>query len=566
MPCPHALSPFALLDLCAPTHNLWMLQERFNESLLLLGKCLGLEAADLVPPPGESAAAKPVTHTLPVMPEDRKAIEKLNHLDMALYSHTQKLFEQRLRLAMAAEVSFAVPLRDESMAVKVDEPGALEGEDLTREEKAWLRDHPEEKIAAEQAMIKEKAEQAALEKGAEAVSAAVEAQASTAARFAAGCNSTEAAQQWLGNVSLSQWECHAWRWSEKKIAHFHRCVQHGGSHASCFDMTARVEGMDGGAPDLLSQDDSTGSLAEVTLHGEPLWFGARIATISQGTTATHGIFEALLRMRLPAVHYDLVSPATSLGEDFRARLIELNNTRMREDGKYVSALNTSVEVSPFKLRLSSRRPSPFEGHDRLMAAYEQAATCANDWYGIVNPDQADCLDQSWLQQVEEGVRIAANERYSTSDVPYSSFLSLFVEADRDRTLFVMLDHDTDDWVRGRLECEHMNGPICREEFWDTVDNPFDLHACVASCLSRGGAHCVVTFNDVGAESLADAYRRQLSQITRIFDSRDDLLRLNLFEQPMEPEVIASQLRDALCKHGLGECKQTQGTLVPQIVG
>ena len=96
--------------------GLIMVQERFNDSLLLLGRCLGLDPVrfQLVPPPVESVAHKQVEHAQPLTAEDREAIHRLSHVDMALYDHASARFDEQIRGVLAEEDSARrVEVRDE---------------------------------------------------------------------------------------------------------------------------------------------------------------------------------------------------------------------------------------------------------------------------------------------------------------------------------------------------------------------------------------------------------------------------------------------------------------------
>ena len=61
-----------------------------------------------------------------------------------------------------------------------------------------------------------------------------------------------------------------------------------------------------------------------------------------------------------------------------------------------------------------------------------------------------------------------------------------------------LERDANEWARARLDPAHRSGPVCAPALWRAVDNPLDLHACVAACLARGAETCVVPMGTLGA--------------------------------------------------------------------
>ena len=85
--------------------DLIMMQERFNESLVLLGRCLGLDPVrfQLVPPSEESHAAKHVPHSQALTEEDREAIYRLSRVDKALFDHGNARFDEQFRAMLAEE-------------------------------------------------------------------------------------------------------------------------------------------------------------------------------------------------------------------------------------------------------------------------------------------------------------------------------------------------------------------------------------------------------------------------------------------------------------------------------
>lgn len=79
--------------------SLVMLHERLDESLLLLGRCLGLEPQDLVPRP-ISDVGMPGGH---LTSEDRSAIYKLSHVDRQLHEYAQNRMDRQLHETSATE-------------------------------------------------------------------------------------------------------------------------------------------------------------------------------------------------------------------------------------------------------------------------------------------------------------------------------------------------------------------------------------------------------------------------------------------------------------------------------
>ena len=584
-----------------PPHlpSLLMVQEKWERSLLLLGLCLGLDDAQLVPPPADSAIAKtdaarrPSSSRPPLSPLERQAIERLSPLDLALHAHASSRLEAQLGAARAeydaalARDSFAAA-RLSMMAPQHERPpapastsGALDaaadGSGSQQRSRPWWAARPlwVEHVQEEAKSFAERC-------------AALENQT--------GCTAGRRCEALRSSNAVLV--CESWRWSERGLTRFVRCLAEGRSQQRCFE--ANSNATDGAQPvdepvdwaPLRSGQLSMTAARRGALVREPAWAGARVVVVSQGTTGTRAAFHALAALGLPTAHWVLEARALPLGALAAgmggASEVDLSLTysyaatdaQGRAASVNVVALDASAPVSNNTRVLL--RPSRFEAHDRLMALYSQAADCAADPYGLIrragSPQQ--CLDEAWLAEVAAAVAIGAREGFSVSDVPWASFPSLLMaapgappaaelaaerqgSAQLGRTLFVHLERDADDWARARLDPAHRSGPVCASALWHAVpgqpsplvDNPLDLHACVAACLARGAAPCVVPMGTLGEPRLAAAYRRQAAAVDALLDALPtrNTLRLDLFERPRAVADLATELRHELCARGLVRC-------------
>jgi hypothetical protein len=209
--------------------DLFMVTESYNESLLLLGNCLGLQAEELVPPTSGEVRHSMNSHNLPLSNEDRAAIYGLSGLDLALHNHARTKMQQLL----------SAP------------PNVFEG---ARAALMAPRDATPDAVAA-------------------AATAASRTTKSALMNSMPSC--TE--QALLIHEKMAFWL------NETDATH----------------LMAQF-GLDPGDPWESTPQDGTMIAATPTSPSRtiraPFWKGARVICVSQGTTGTHAVFDAVARM------------------------------------------------------------------------------------------------------------------------------------------------------------------------------------------------------------------------------------------------------------------------------
>ena len=81
--------------------DLFMVTEAFNDSLVLLGRCLGLQPEDITSPIADDVRHSG-GHTLQLTEQDRAAIRKLSSIDAALHDHARERFQELRSLTVSS--------------------------------------------------------------------------------------------------------------------------------------------------------------------------------------------------------------------------------------------------------------------------------------------------------------------------------------------------------------------------------------------------------------------------------------------------------------------------------
>ena len=223
---------------------------------------------------------------------------------------------------------------------------------------------------------------------------------------------------------------------------------------------------------------------------EPAWVGPRAVCVSQGSTGTHGFFDAVVKLGLPAAHWFDQHRAGS-GETFSVRYEE-RDAVWRKVGASI-----------------------FPGHDAMLAQYDLAKACATPASGLDCPEPG-----AWADATEAAVRDAVAGGFSASDVPYAAVpLLLASSLSGNGTVFVRLERDANDWARHRITDHSADGdPICNRSLWGDSGSPLDLHTCARRCAAAGlpGSACFISIEALSPEELARAYARNEALLSATF--------------------------------------------------
>ena len=279
---------------------------------------------------------------------------------------------------------------------------------------------------------------------------------------------------------------------------------------------------------------------------EPAWVGPRAVCVSQGSTGTHGFFDAVGIANLPIAHWYNQHRAGA-GD----RLVKVRHQ--------IGANGVFHKVGA----------SIFPAHEKMLARYDAAKACAaaNSSTAAAASGCPEKLGQ-WAVDTAATMRDVAAAGFSVSDVPYAAMPSLLSQElrtqwhhgakDGARTVFVHLKRPTEGWVQHRLDTHAADGdPVCTRSMWPALQSfhssPLDLHACAKRCASHGlrGFECFSTLRSLSRPELARAYEANEALLGRLFP---DAVGFDFFEEGGESSskfAKASSLASAI-RRGAGE--------------
>ena len=282
---------------------------------------------------------------------------------------------------------------------------------------------------------------------------------------------------------------------------------------------------------------------------EPAWVGPRAVCVSQGSTGTHGFFDAVVKLGLPAAHWF---------DQHRAGNGEIFSLKYEEHNGVYRKAGASI----------------FPGHDAMLAQYELAKACATPASGMACPEPA-----VWADATEAAMRDVAAGGFSASDVPYAAVPLLLASSLRGNgTVFVQLKREAHDWAKHRIADHSADGdPICNRSLWGDIGSPLDLHSCARRCAAAGmpGRACFGRINDLPSDELARAYSLNEALLSKTFANAVifDMLDGAAGEQWTKSDQLAAAVRvhlaqdgsscDAYLKaEGGGGCKWTERYACP----
>lgn len=270
---------------------------------------------------------------------------------------------------------------------------------------------------------------------------------------------------------------------------------------------------------------------------EPSWHGARAVCVSQGSTGTHGFFDAVGIVQLPVAHW-------------------YNQHRAGAGDRLVKVRHQIGTNGVFR-KLGS---SIFPAHERMLVQYDQAKACAaaNSSTAAAASGCPSGVGQ-WAVDTAATMRDVAAAGFSVSDVPYAAMPSLLAQELRGdsgaRTVFVHLKRPTEGWVQHRLSKHASDGdPVCTRSMWPALQSfhssPLDLHACAKRCSWHGlrGFECFSTLGSLSPPELAQAYEANEALLGRLFP---DAVGFDFFEGEQSSKwAKASSLASAI-RRGAG---------------
>ena len=282
---------------------------------------------------------------------------------------------------------------------------------------------------------------------------------------------------------------------------------------------------------------------------EPAWVGPRTVCVSQGSTGTHGFFDAAVKLGLPAAHWF---------DQHRAGNDEIFSVRYERQGIVYRKVGASI----------------FPGHDAMLAQYDLAKACATPNSGLGCPEPG-----AWADATEAALRDVAAGGFSASDVPYAAVPLLLASTLRGNgTVFVHLKREAHDWAKHRVADHSADGdPICNRSLWADIGSPLDLHTCARRCAAKGmpGKACFGRIEDLPTDELARAYEANEALLSDAFPDAVvfDMLDGAAGAQWSKSDQLAAAVRvhlaqdpescDAYLKaEGGGGCKWTERYACP----
>jgi len=182
--------------------------------------------------------------------------------------------------------------------------------------------------------------------------------------------------------------------------------------------------------------------------------------------------------------------------------------------------------------------------------------------------------------------VSALEHYSVVGAPYENLLSLLVAGGEgagsegaggegasgassvERTLFVHLEHDPDEWAREALSPSQMPNrrPVCEPILWHALADPFDHFECVRACEAADAAAttCLVALSTLSHSQAVAAYRQRRTAVNALFGQRGNYVRIEtpaaaaaatMTAVPMmpTPSTLAARIQHELCEREITLC-------------
>ena len=275
---------------------------------------------------------------------------------------------------------------------------------------------------------------------------------------------------------------------------------------------------------------------------EPSWHGARAVCVSQGSTGTHGFFDAIGELHFPIAHW-------------------YNQHRARDDR--LVKVRHQIRANGVFHKVGQ---SIFPAHEQMLARYDAAKACAaaNSFTAAVACGCPEEVGQ-WAVDTAAAMRDVAAAGFSVSDVPYAAMPSLLAQELRSstahRTVFVHLKRPTQGWVEHRISRHAADGdPVCTRSMWPALQSfhssPLDLHACARRCALHGlrGFECFTTLGSLSSPELARAYDANEALLERLFP---DAVGFDFFEggEQASKYAKASSLASAIRRGaGMGQAQ------------